>query len=89
MMIHIAGSHVQIGDRLRQRCAWCGATLIDYELGRIMIPMDGPERPGPPATWAVGELIAVDGSVSYVVGHRDGDPLPEGACGKLDAEVTR
>ena len=34
-MIHIAGPDVQVGAQLRQRCAWCGALLIDYALGQL------------------------------------------------------
>jgi hypothetical protein len=41
-----------------------------------------------PATWPVGELIAVDGHASWTVDHEDGQPLPGGACALLDAEVT-
>ena len=86
MIVHIAGSNIYVNDHLRQRCAWCGATLLDYALSRVAVPID---QLGPPATWPVGELIAVDGSLSYVVEHKDGDQLPDSACGRLDPEVTK
>lgn len=85
-VIHIAGSDVTVGPRLRQRCCWCGALLIDYDLAGIAIPVGTDPRP---ATWPVGVLIAVDGNASYVVEHVDGAGLPDGACGQLDPEVTR
>jgi hypothetical protein len=40
-------------------------------------------------TWPIGDLVGVDGGLSFLVPHADGDPLPDGACGKLDPEVTR
>lgn len=84
-VIHIAGNDVQVNAHLRQRCAWCGATLIDYALDRIAVPVGTDPRP---ATWPPGELVAVDGGLSYVVEHEDGALLPDGACAKLDSEVT-
>lgn len=88
-LIHIAGPAITVGARLRQRCAWCGATMIDYDLDRIAIP-DGPAGQDPtPATWPIGDLIAVDGHASWTVPHEDDQPLPDDACACLDAEVTR
>lgn len=84
-VIHIAGNDVQVNAQLRQRCAWCGALLIDYNLERVAVPEGTDPRP---ATWPGGELIAVDGGLSYVVEHEDSQPLPDGACGTLDPEVT-
>jgi hypothetical protein len=83
-VIHIAGNDVQVNAQLRQRCAWCGALLIDYNLERVSVPEGTDPRP---ATWPIGGLVAVDGGLSYVVEHEDG-PLPDGACGTLDPEVT-
>lgn len=84
-VIHIAGPDIQVGPQLRQRCAWCGAVLNDYNLELIAVPAGQDPRPG---MWPVGELVAVDGSLSYVVGHEDGAQLPEGSCGQLDPAVT-
>jgi hypothetical protein len=70
---------VTIGDvLLRQRCAWCGYLLIDYDLSRVMVPT-GQEGSGPGA-WPVGGLVRVDGFASYVVEHEDGAPLPIDSC---------
>lgn len=84
-VVHIAGPDIQVGAQLRQRCAWCGAVLIDYDLNRIAVPEGQDPRP---STWPVGELIEVDGPASWVVEHTDGDQLPPNACGQLDHEVT-
>jgi hypothetical protein len=84
-VIHIAGPEIQVGQHLRQRCAWCGAVLLDYALDRVAVPIGQDPRL---ATWPVYELVAVDGPGSYVVGHEDGAELPEGACGKLDPAAT-
>lgn len=84
--IHIAGTRVHVGPYLRQRCAWCGATLIHHDLRRVAVPTDDP---GPPPTWPPGDLVALDGALTYFVAHIDGDDLPEGACARIDPEVTR
>lgn len=88
-MIHIAGVDVQVGHQVRQRCSWCGAVLLDYDLATIAQPLnaDG-SLPAPPAMWGVGALVSVDDGCSYVVAHTDGAPLPEGACAQLPHEVT-
>lgn len=82
---HIAGIAVQVGSRLRQRCAWCGATLVDYDLERIAVPEGQDPTPG---TWAADELVEVDGPASFVVPHEDGADLPPNACAVIDADVT-
>lgn len=85
-IVHIAGPAVQIGALLRQRCAWCGATLIDYDLERVAVP-EGQDPT--PATWPPAELVMVDVSgVSAVVEHADGNQLPHDACARLDPAVT-
>ena len=85
-LTHIAGPHVTVNARLRQRCAWCGATLIDYDLDRMAVPVG---QDSTPATWPAGALVAVDGPASWLVDHEDGAPLPDDACAVIDAEVTR
>lgn len=85
-VIHIAGPDVQVGQHLRQRCAWCGAVLCEYALDRIAVPEGQDPRP---TTWEAGALVAVAGAASWVVEHADGDQLPDGACANLDPAVTR
>lgn len=84
-IVHIAGNDLQVGNQLRQRCAWCGAVLVDYALDRIAVPIG---QDAMPAMWPVGSLVELDGSASWAVAHDDGCPLPANACGQLDAEVT-
>lgn len=74
---HIAGAQIQVGNRLRQRCSWCGAVLCDYDLERIAVPEGQDPRP---AMRGPGCLVRVDGIVSFVVEHEDGAELPEDAC---------
>lgn len=85
-IVHIAGNDVQVGPYLRQRCAWCGAVLVDYDLTLVAVPEGQDPRP---ATWPVGGLVEVDGHVSSTVPHEDGKQLPENACAQLDPAVTR
>ena len=84
-VVHIAGSFVYIGSLLRQRCAWCGAVLIDYDLERIAVPVGQDAGPG---VWPVGELVMVDGPLCVSVPHDDGDMLPDNACARLDPAIT-
>lgn len=85
-VIHIAGPDITVNNQLRQRCGWCGATLVDYNLAAIAVPVG--QDPRPP-TWPVGALVAVYGPASWVVDHADGDKLPPECCAVLDPEVTR
>lgn len=85
-MTHVAGLVVNVSSHLRQRCAWCGAVLIDCDLERIAVPVG---QEGPPATWEVGALVVVDGNASWVAEDQGDDKLPEDACARLDHEVTR
>jgi hypothetical protein len=82
---HIAANDITIGgQRLRQRCAWCGAILIDYDLTRVAVAVVEGE-----ATWPVGGLVRVTGTfpkVSSLLPNTD--ELPDDACGRIDDEVT-
>lgn len=82
---HVAGLVVTIGPQMRQRCAWCGAVLLDYDLERVAVPA-GQDRT--PATWEVGALVTVDGPASYLADDQGDQRLPEDACGRLDPEIT-
>lgn len=82
---HIAGVHIRINNLLRQRCGWCGAVLVDYDLDRLAVPVG---QDPTPATWPAGELVQVDGAASWLVPHEDGQQLPDDACGQLEPAVT-
>lgn len=87
-MTHVAGLVIHIGPLMRQRCAWCGAVLIDYNLSRIAVACPDGEAPSAPATWEVGALIVVDGNASYLAKDQGDEKLPDDACALLDPEVT-
>lgn len=96
---HIAAQDIVVEGRyLRQRCAWCGAVLLDYDLARVAVPIG---QEGPPATWEAGRLVRVDGAFPEVYSLLDMDidtgpvvdgggdrMLPDDACALLDPEVT-
>lgn len=85
---HIAGTDILIGGRrLRQRCSWCGAVLLDYDLANVAVQVEPGEEPQLPATWPIGRLVRVLGGASTVLAETE--ELPADACGKVDDEVTR
>jgi hypothetical protein len=59
--------------------------LCDYDLERVAVPAGQDPRP---ALWETGTLVAVNGNVSWVVEHEDGDEIPGSACARLDDAVT-
>lgn len=77
-VVHIASQAVRVGYEIRQRCVWCGEELIAEDLRFIAVQAEHADEPFP--TWPGGGLIAKDGGMTYVVEHRDGDPLPKTAC---------
>lgn len=82
---HIAGLQVQVGHRMRQRCSWCGALLEDHDLENVAVPVG---QEGPPALWAPGLPVRVDGSLSYALDIGEDPDLPDDACARLDDAVT-
>lgn len=86
-VVHIAGLDIQVGDVVRQRCAYCPAVLVDIDTARAAVP-EGQDPT--PARWPVGELVAVlrDGgtTASRLVAHEDGEALPDNACARLDPQ---
>lgn len=85
---HIAGTVVTVEDRyLRQRCSWCGAILVDYDLTHLAYTSDTPVEQRHPATWPVGQLVTVDGGLSFVLD--EGVGLPDWSCALLDPTATQ
>ncbi|MEU4804342.1 hypothetical protein [Actinosynnema sp. NPDC023587] len=85
-VVHIAGNDVRVDHLLRQRCSWCGLTLVDYDLTRVAVP-EGHDPT--PATWPVGGLVLVDGNMKATVGGIGQDvKLPANACALIDPTVT-
>ncbi len=97
---HLAGPVMQIGPRLRQRCLWCGATIIDEDLSRVAIALpDGKTEDQARAdgdlnypTWEIGAWVVVDGPVRAIertrADHELADATPENSCARLDPAVT-
>ena len=80
---HIASIDVTVDGRyLRQRCAWCGAVLLDYDLALIAVPEGQDPTPG---TWPAGALVRTDGAVSSVV---EAEVMPDDACARIDPAIT-
>jgi len=72
---HIASHAITISDRyMRQRCGWCGETLVEYDLARVAVP-EGTDPT--PATWPGGALVTVDGPASWTT---EAERLPDDAC---------
>lgn len=63
---HIAGANVIIFNIFqRQRCEWCGIVLQEYDLRRIAVRSDDPNKL--PGHWEPGSLVRVDGHVSAAI----------------------
>lgn len=92
---HLAGPVVEFNGEggsviLRQRCSWCGTTLIDEDLSRVAVPV-GQEGSYP--TWAVGSFVETyspdhQGGVWSAVEWEHPAPVPANACLRMPPEVT-
>lgn len=83
---HIAGLDCVVEDRyIRQRCAWCGAVLLEYDLARTAMIETPGEPMGKPAMWPVGRLVRVDGHMSFSL---DDERLPDDACALAHFDLT-
>jgi len=74
-VIHIASIPVQVGTKLRQRCAWCDAILIDVDLSCMMSTSSEPYK-----CWSPLSLVAVDGNGKWVVKCEPEEDLPFRCC---------
>ena len=104
VILHLAGPEVEAQGRyLRQRCSWCGALLLDYDLASVSRTLDedeDPENPRPwrPGVWAVGSFVAVDDHEGWRAAHLvEPEPhpdhpgafrMPDGSCMDLDPAAT-
>lgn len=94
---HIPGEAVTVGGRyMRQRCEWCGKTLIDHDLSLVQVQIVPGEEPRPPAHFPVGALVRLDGNAAFVLNPDDlgqdaaGHTVSPGdCCTQLDPAVTR
>ncbi len=81
-VVHIASQAVQVGAEIRQRCVWCGYSLIEVDLRLVAVPAEQAAAPFP--EWPGGKLIGVDGHATYLIDHPDGDKVPRTFCGAPD-----
>lgn len=87
-VVHISAQPIKIGNRVRQRCAWCGAIIDDTDLAGLAVALTpGETEPQPYPMWPVNVLIARNGNATYVVAD-DGTTTPPNCCVRLDPEVT-
>lgn len=102
-VIHVAGIDIIWEGRQRQRCAWCGALLLDRDLKAMswLLNEDGSD-PGPPGPLGPGVLYEIAGGMDESfrgVSRIDPDQLPKtddgegvvpppNACVHLDPEIT-
>lgn len=90
-LAHLAGSRLECGGRVRQRCEWCGAVLIDVDRTRIAAVVPDGAGPGwqpEVPTWPAGRWVEVDGSMSVLLAEDNTGRSPENSCMRLDPEVT-
>lgn len=85
-IIHIAGPVITFNRTARQRCAWCGALIQEYDLANIgVLESDRPaERRGKPVelddvAWWEG-LVAIDGIARWQVHDPADGKAPERSC---------
>lgn len=90
---HLAGQvvefHSEEGVIVRQRCQWCGATLVDENQSRIAVPVGQEPRV---LGFEVGRFVDVvspdnRGGVWSVNDWTEG-PVPQTACLRMPLEVT-
>lgn len=83
---HLAGTAITwAGQFLRQRCEWCGAILVDYDLTLTasIVPEGKTEEQAradgdlTPATWPVGSFVRVDGDFPQVMTTVEAQPSEE------------
>ena len=97
---HVAGPPMKCNERVRQRCSWCGAVLIDQDLTLVgmMLNEDGTVPAFP--VWGEGDYIRIDGGMRCVVDGAgvpvvddvesvvDPQDVPDDSCLRLDFDVT-
>lgn len=93
-LVHLVGPPLRAGDVIRQRCAWCGALIDEYDLTRVAIPEGDPplvHEDGTPCGGWTGLVAVAEGSptVKWAVENPPDGRMPEDSCMALDPEVTR
>ena len=77
IVTHIAGPEIVVQGRwMRQRCSWCGAILINYDLDTVA-SSDGKQ----PGSFEVGKMVDVSGISPVWCGVNNSNTLPSSFCG--------
>lgn len=91
---HLAGDAITFnteqGQVMRQRCSWCGATLIDQNLSRTAVP-EGQDPIYP--HWKVGAFVETHapdarGGMWAELDWAHPQPVPANSCMRMPLEVT-
>lgn len=89
-IVHFAGPVMTFGSVSRQRCAWCGALIQEYDLRRVAVEESSrpPERRGKPLDvdelgWWEKCLVAVDGPAKWRVDEPEDGKAPDRSCMQL------
>jgi hypothetical protein len=99
-LVHLAGPSIRVGPVVRQRCAWCGAVIDEWNLDRLAWP-EGMD-PGivdadgnPQARWeglvaveSHGERAILGTVAKWKVEDPDDGGIPPDSCMELPAEAT-
>jgi len=84
-MAHLTGPHLAYGSVVRQRCAWCGASLVDVDIATIAVHPP-PEDPDDPFSWVscwpVDRWLHRNDGVSTLVRTAGGE-VPHNSCMNL------
>jgi hypothetical protein len=78
-VVHISSPAVKVGPEIRQRCVWCGESLIEVDLRFIAVEAEQADKPYP--TWPVDAFIGKDGGATYVVQPTPDNKVPRTFCG--------
>jgi hypothetical protein len=91
-LVHVAGPQITFGSVQRQRCAWCGALIVEHDLASVGVQvqegesaehaMEGFRR----SRWE--GLVAVDGNVKWAVDEPADGQAPERSCMRLLPETV-
>jgi len=94
-LVHLAAPPIRAANIIRQRCAWCGALIQEYDLDRVAVPDGQPsivnEDGSPTGGWE--GLVAIDvceGTVTakWAVPDPEDGKIPADSCMALDAAIT-
>ena len=89
--VHVVGAPLQVKTHVRQRCAWCGVTLIDKDLANTVHEEREDGLPGEAFNFLpMGALWASVRDTSWQLPFDPAvDSLPLDCCTALDPAITQ